>query len=457
MIKQELVNITQTIQNCEKDISAYRREISELERLIAKHEENLIDLQDQYEVFRQDGVSFSEQMEEIKEKLEIQRRDFEVRKERYSSQQEGLFMKKKELVKLDNHVQQIHKVKESYLASLTEAQDLMIRLQEEINKQKAVIENRETEIQIRKKELKKTGEELASLQEKEKRRQTFVQDLRTRINPIEKELSAIEESQHLLEMRIVRMDTEREALLSRWREKFGAEEWDQAEPLLSTAVAREKKRRIEFLSEQIRSLGTVDLDSIKEYVQLRERHDFLLAQANDLKEARDSLQRLLKDTERLMSKGFMDFLVQADESFRRTFIEIFGGGEAELVIGNAEDSFSTGVDIVVKMPGKRMQPLNLLSGGERALTCIAFILALLRLKPTPFCLLDEIDAALDETNLQRFSSFIKGMSGEMQFIVITHRQATIEAGEKIYGVTMPQEGVSSVLSLSFEDARSIAG
>jgi chromosome segregation protein len=109
------------------------------------------------------------------------------------------------------------------------------------------------------------------------------------------------------------------------------------------------------------------------------------------------------------------------------------------------------------MPGKRSQSLNLLSGGERALTCIAFIFSLLRLKSVPFCLLDEIDAALDETNLTRFADFLRGMSGDTQFIVITHRQGTIEAGGNIYGITMPQEGISSVLSIQCEEIQTLAG
>jgi chromosome segregation protein len=109
------------------------------------------------------------------------------------------------------------------------------------------------------------------------------------------------------------------------------------------------------------------------------------------------------------------------------------------------------------MPGKKHQPLNLLSGGERALTCIAFIFSLLRLKPAPFCLLDEIDAALDEVNLLRFANFLKEMATDMQFMVITHRQVTIEAGDNIYGITMPEEGVSAVLTINYDEAESLAG
>ena len=163
----------------------------------------------------------------------------------------------------------------------------------------------------------------------------------------------------------------------------------------------------------------------------------------------------MAETEKTMSTNFSEFMAKANASFRHTFQEIFDGGDASLEIESADD-LAAGVDLVVKMPGKRSQSLNLLSGGERALTCIAFIFALLRIKPSPFCLLDEIDASLDEANLQRFAGFLNRMARDTQFIVITHRPATIEAGGNIYGITMPQEGISSVLSIQTEDARSMA-
>ncbi len=136
---------------------------------------------------------------------------------------------------------------------------------------------------------------------------------------------------------------------------------------------------------------------------------------------------------------------------------MFGGGEALLRLDAQDDKLEAGVEIEVKCPGKKMQSLELLSGGERALTCIAFIFALLGLRPAPFCLLDEIDASLDETNLLRLTNYLIKMSDKMQFIVITHRQATITAGENIYGVTMPEKGISSVLTLNLEEAENLAG
>ena len=194
-----------------------------------------------------------------------------------------------------------------------------------------------------------------------------------------------------------------------------------------------------------------------EYRKLKERYDFMMEQYQDIIEARDALYRLLDETREELTRQFSEFLQLADDSFNRTFIEIFGGGYARLTLDGDVPELGSGVEMMIKLPGKRRQSLDLLSGGERALTCIAFIFALLRLKPAPFCLLDEIDAALDEVNLDRFGSFLRRMSKSIQFVVVTHRQSTIEAGETIYGVTMPEEGSSRVYSLTVEEAGELAG
>jgi chromosome segregation protein len=258
-------------------------------------------------------------------------------------------------------------------------------------------------------------------------------------------------------MKAVRTETELDSQHSRWQERFYNEDPWTFEHSFTPGQIRENRRRIDFLREELDLLGPVDVEAIQEYAEVQQRFDFLNQQNLDLIAARDSLQLLLRETEKIMARDFDTFFVQANESFGKTFQEIFSGGEARLEMLETDDRLSAGVDIVVKMPGKKSQSLNLLSGGERALTCIAFIFSLLRLKPAPFCLLDEIDASLDETNLLRFTRFLKDMAHDTQFIVITHRQAIIEAGEIIYGVTMPQEGISAIFSLNVGEAETMAG
>ena len=283
-----------------------------------------------------------------------------------------------------------------------------------------------------------------------------IDNIRVAILPLHQQIEERQDQLRALEMKSVRLETELEALLTLWQEKYESEDFAAYVSNLTSRQIRDNRMRIEELRSQIELLGPIDIDSIKEYDDIKVRYDFLHQQTGDLSAAKISLQNLLQETEKIMANNFSGFLTLADESFSKTFMEIFNGGEASLNIESVND-LAAGVDIVVKMPGKRSQSLNLLSGGERALTCIAFIFALLRLKPAPFCLLDEIDASLDETNLIRFADFLKRMSNDTQFIVITHRQATIEAGSNIYGITMPQEGISSVLSINCDKIQSLAG
>ncbi|MEQ8235584.1 MAG: AAA family ATPase, partial [Syntrophomonadaceae bacterium] len=238
--------------------------------------------------------------------------------------------------------------------------------------------------------------------------------------------------------------------------KFPDQNREQPFENLTSRQIRDYRGRIPVLREQIDLLGPIDIESIKDYDEVESRYEFIRSQTEDLTMAKASLVNLLEETEKIMAENFAQFLNLARVSFHNTFVEIFGGGEARLDVDLDRD-LNAGVDIEVKMPGKRSQALNLLSGGERALTCIAFIFALLRLKPAPFCLLDEIDASLDETNLDRFADFLRGMARETQFIVITHRQTTIACGNNIYGITMPQEGISSILSIPGEKRQVRAG
>jgi len=266
----------------------------------------------------------------------------------------------------------------------------------------------------------------------------------------------LENAIHQGEILIAKMETELKNYISRWQEKFN-EAIPETDSPLSGAQVRNYKARMQELNGLIDDLGIVDLGSIKEYEEVEARFEYMNSHYEDLLQARDALDKLLRDTENLMGKRFAHFLLLANESFNQTFTEMFSGGEARLLLEKSDDRLDAGVDIEVKMPGKKLQSLNLLSGGERALTCITFIFALLRLKPIPFCLLDEIDAALDETNLTRFTRFLKSMSEQIQFIIITHRQTTIECGDHILGVTMPEKGISKVFTLSLKEAENMAG
>ena len=456
IIKDEEVRIRSLLDSIALDKDIYMREISGLEGYILQTEEEMQALQDKYRDIRAENNFTTDEIGKLRTEIETNRREYEVRKERYSSHQEQLEMKKRELENNQKNIAQFDQVKNSYRQSVMEAQTLQERLQIDINIHQERIDSTNQKIEDKKFGLSGIVARLDATRQEEEENRQEMESIRGAIVPLQKQIVEGQDQLRTLEMKTVRLDTELEGLHLKWHEKYESEEFDAFGGGLTSRQIRDYRMRIEELGMRIELLGSIDIDSIKEYDDLKVRYDFLQQQTEDLSAAKISLQKLLQETEKIMASNFSKFMALADESFKRTFMEIFNGGEASLKIETVTD-LAAGVDIVVKMPGKRSQSLNLLSGGERALTCIAFIFSLLRLKPAPFCLMDEIDASLDEINLQRFADFLRGMSTDTQFIVVTHRQATIEAGSNIYGITMPQEGISSVLSINCDKVHSLAG
>lgn len=399
----------------------------------------------------------ADELERIKEKIDTEKREFEVHKERLNACYEQLNSKRKEIAKTEQNLYQFNQVKESYLQSEMEAAELknqllgMIEVEQE-KKDKCQFAIAEVE-----KKLAVLQKEIADLQLQEKSVKQKIENMRQQIAPTRQILIQAENSARNLEISLARLETEYETLCNQAQQDYKLNAKNIKPPNFTAADIKEYKFKVESITEELKELGNVDLDSIQEFETINERFNFLQQQYEDLIIGKEALNTLLKDTERIMAQDFADFVLQAQESFARTFQEIFGGGEANLRFDTGKDKLESGIEIEVKLPGKKNQPLNLLSGGERALTCIAFIFALLRLNPAPFCILDEIDASLDEPNLYRFASFLKKMEKEMQYIVITHRQATIQAGDNIYGVTMPEKGVSRVFTLNINDADCLAG
>lgn len=208
---------------------------------------------------------------------------------------------------------------------------------------------------------------------------------------------------------------------------------------------------IQRLKEEIGALGTVHVNAIEEYKRLRERLTFLQEQRADLISAADHLKGIIKDITQTMEVRFKKEFAVINGYFCETFAQLFGGGTAALVLEDSSDVLSCGIDITAQPPGKKLQSLSLLSGGERALTAIAILFAILKHKPTPFCVLDEIDAALDETNVDHFSRFVRAFSEDTQFVIITHRKGTMEVCDCLYGIAMEEKGVSKLISVRFEE------
>lgn len=209
--------------------------------------------------------------------------------------------------------------------------------------------------------------------------------------------------------------------------------------------------RVEELAAAIEELGPVNPAAIDEYARTKQRYQFLRTQYDDLTAAKDYLLAILKDIDATMAKQFKAAFAKINEHFGDLFVRLFGGGRAQLELADPNDILGTGIEILVQPPGKKQQNLALLSGGERALTVIALLFAFLTYRPTPFCVLDEIDAALDEANVQRFSEFLRDYAQSTQFVIVTHRKGTMEVADVMHGVTMEESGVSKLISVKFMD------
>ena len=210
-------------------------------------------------------------------------------------------------------------------------------------------------------------------------------------------------------------------------------------------------REIAGLKSKIKALGSINIDAIEEYKNVSERFNLLTDQTNDLEKAKSEMEGLISEMLEVMKKQFSESFAHISKNFNQVFRELFGGGQANLSLADPDDILESGVEIEAQPPGKKLQSLTLLSGGEKAFTAIALLFAILKVRPTPFCILDEIEAALDDVNVYRYADYLKKYSKKTQFIVVTHRRGTMEAANILYGVTMQEKGISKLLALNIDE------
>lgn len=266
------------------------------------------------------------------------------------------------------------------------------------------------------------------------------------------EVNKLQDRKHQQEINLSKIDTDIETLQERV--------WTEYELTYNTAQdykvadfdVKQGLQDINKLRREINGLGNVNVNAIEDSKLLEERHGNLYVQAQDLIKAEEDLKQIIKDLSDEMTARFDEAFNQINSNFGVVFKELFGGGSAKLQLVQSEDMLEAGVDIVAEPPGKKLSNITLLSGGEKSLTAIAILFAILRLRPMPFCLLDEIEAALDEANVARFAKYLQRYSEETQFIVITHKKPTMEHADALFGVTMEEKGVSKVVSVKLTDA-----
>ena len=310
-------------------------------------------------------------------------------------------------------------------------------------KQVEVLKEALGELQQNQRELEKEKEDITNSSK----------DRARRAEELDKDLTVAQEKKHKLELNLQKVDADIALMEQRI--------WDEYElTYLSASELRDAsfkptgvQTEINKLRREITALGTVNVNAIEEYVATKERHENLTSQLTDLQKAEQDLRKIIGDMVKKMESRFAEQFAIINKYFGETFRKLFGGGKAELRLENSSDILGSGIDIVAQPPGKALQMLSLLSGGERALTAIAILFAMLRLKPTPFCILDEIEAALDEANVYNFAEYLREFTEKTQFIVITHRKPTMEEADSLYGVAMEEKGVSKMVSVKLSDIK----
>ena len=409
----------ETRKNAQSRASAVWTQISELQEQLNQISGNRGELNqqcdglsDKMQALRMEVLGLQKDMESLRASIA----DIERRKQDHAGQAENLQNEIKAVsattamltVQIDNLTEQAKKLRESAKASSEEI--------DAINAERMEFEKRSVDLRAKEKEKsaerEKIGHELARLEERKMNMQKEYDEI----------ISRLWEEYEL---------TRREA------ESVGAKIEDAAKA----------QRRLNELKNKIKALGSVNVAAVEEYKEVSERYEFMKAQVEDVEKSRDEMKKLIGDLTQQMRELFITRFRQINENFGQTFKELFGGGTAELSLSSPDDILTSGIDISVQPPGKIVVNLEALSGGEKALVAIALYFSIMKVSPPPFCVLDEIEAALDDVNVDRFAAYLRRMNKNTQFIVITHRRGSMEEADVLYGVTMQDEGVSKLLEL----------
>jgi len=272
-----------------------------------------------------------------------------------------------------------------------------------------------------------------------------------------KDILNMERACALLEQKKITSDMEEKQIIDKLWDSYGLTPGTAVEVRGEIESVTSGNRRVAELKRKIAALGTPNLGAIEEYARINERYTYLSEQREDVLVSKRELESIIRDITKEMTTIFVSEFQKIDRYFGITFEEMFGGGKAQLILEDPEEPLSCGIEIRVQPPGKQLKTITLLSGGEKAFVATALYFAILKVRPTPFCILDEIDAALDDRNVERFASYLHKLSEKTQFIVITHRRGTMEASDVLYGVTMQEQGVSKLIRLDLNQMEAYLG
>ena len=384
--------------------------------------------------------------ESIKQKEKLESQIAEIRVELASLEQKGTAVSQ-QILYLESDV---NRNKESIGRKL----ELIKINSNEVEKQKDALNLHQKDIEYWQNEIDKLCTLLRNKEEEKNEYNDQMKALDQRIKKLTEAIGSITDKKHRFEVQLSRLEAELENLLNNMWDEYGITYNSALDYVDDSIKMNNINVEIQSIKEKIAALGEVNINAIDELKRVRERYRFLEMQRSDLIEAKEDLSRVIRQITKQMEDKFAQEFEQINRHFQEVFTKLFGGGTARLILEDQTDILNSGIEIVAQPPGKKLQNISLLSGGEKALTAIAILFAILKRKPTAFCVLDEIETSLDEGNLDNLGQFIKEFSKDTQFIVVTHRRNTMQVSDVLYGIVMEEKGVSNLVSVRLEDRAS---
>ncbi len=404
----------QTLKNIDEESEKLNSEIEEFTNINKDNQKYIDDLNFDITNLKISVSSFDESEASIDEMVERINADIKNNEESINSKKEAL-----EKIETDN-----------------------IELEKDIQNIKEQIENLIKDVEQSSGKIEELKKERTDKNEKLDEIEKNILDQTTTLEEIKNQIGKIEVKKSKLELEL-------EQIVNKmWEEyELTPNNIENAEPISNPS---EVQKRVNSLRNDIKDLGNINVDAIKEYKETKERYDFMSEQRLDLEDSSNKLKKVIQEMTEKMKEQFSEQFKIINKNFGEVFKELFGGGKAELILEDEENILECGIQIQAQPPGKKLQNMMLLSGGEKAFTAIALLFAILKINPAPFCVLDEIEAALDDVNVYRFAEYLKKFSKDTQFLIITHRKGTMEVADTVYGITMEEKGISKLLSMKIK-------
>ena len=462
-IEKTLSKSEEKIAETEKQQARVQFEKEKAEERLGNNAEERQKLLTDIETIKEDLENLRPRMEELIEKREqLENVSTQIQAEVNKLEEEER-VKEEEVHRLNLSVVRLNGEAKNLDYDIERSQSLEEEIETTIEQRSREIEEAAVQIEQYKKEIEQKEQELvkdfskkeakeSQLGEQEESYQKLMEELRNRekeVRQVRRDRDQVSERAHNLEMEIAELEHQAQSLKDRLRESYNVDL--EKLPFEEEVDLEEIDRELEELRRKIKAIGPVNLMALDEYEREKERLDFLNQQKDDLLSAEETLKQTIQKINQTARQRFKDVFGTVQKNFRETFCRFFQGGEADLRLPEDEDPLEAQIEIIARPAGKHFRDLSLLSAGERALTAISLLFAIYLVKPSPFCILDEIDAPLDEANIERFARVVSEYAERTQFIIVTHNKMTMRIAKTLYGVTMEEHGVSKVVSVKFED------